>query len=76
MGKVFQTFYWTPPAGLDNPNSKTPIAKPTAATEYVFNGIDQFGCIVKDTVRVIVLDPSLNLFRKMIQSNVAMIPLY
>ena len=60
----FQTFYWTPPAGLDNPNSKTPLAKPTVATEYVFNGIDQFGCIVKDTVRVIVLDPSLNLFRK------------
>jgi gliding motility-associated-like protein len=60
----FITFYWTPPAGLDNPNSKTPIAKPAATTDYVFNGIDPLGCIVKDTVRVIVLDPSLNLFKK------------
>lgn len=60
----FQTFFWTPTTGLDNPNSKTPIAKPTVTTDYVFNGIDQFNCVVKDTVRVIVLDPNLNLFRK------------
>lgn len=61
---TFQTFFWTPSVGLDNPNSRTPIAKPAATTDYVFNGIDQFNCQVKDTVRVIVLDPSLNLFRK------------
>lgn len=60
----FTTFYWTPTTGLDNPNSKTPIAKPTATTDYIFNGIDINNCIVKDTVRVIVLDPSLNLFKR------------
>jgi gliding motility-associated-like protein len=60
----FQTIFWTPAAGLDNPISKTPIAKPLVTTDYVFNGIDQFNCVVKDTVRVIVLDPNLKLFKK------------
>jgi gliding motility-associated-like protein len=58
---AFATTYWTPTAGLNNPNIKNPSSKPTATLDYVFNGIDVFGCIVKDTVRVVVLDPNVDL---------------
>lgn len=58
---VFTSFYWTPATGLDNANSKTPKCKAKATTDYIFNGIDAFGCIVKDTVQVVVLDPNVDL---------------
>jgi gliding motility-associated-like protein len=61
---TFSTIFWTPTFGLSNANIKNPVCKLNASTEYVFNGIDQFNCVVKDTVKVIVLDPSLNLFKK------------
>lgn len=60
----FATIFWTPAVGLSNANIKNPVCRLNASTDYVFNGIDQFNCIVKDTVRVIVLDPRLNLFKK------------
>jgi gliding motility-associated-like protein len=58
---IFSTFFWTPATGLNNPNLKNPSSKPKATLDYVFNGIDVFGCVVKDTVRVIVLDPNMDL---------------
>lgn len=60
----FTTVYWTPSAGLSNANVKNPIAKPSQNTDYVFNGIDANGCIVKDTISIIVLNPRISLFRK------------
>ena len=60
----FSTVFWTPAAGLSNANIKNPVCKLNALTEYIFNGIDQFSCVVKDTVKVYVLDPNLNLFKK------------
>jgi gliding motility-associated-like protein len=32
------TYEWTPPAGLDNPNSATPVASPSATTTYTVTG--------------------------------------
>lgn len=60
----FQTVFWTPTTGLNNPTIKKPVCKLNATTEYIFNGIDPFGCVVKDTVMVYVLDPNLSLFKK------------
>lgn len=56
----FNAVYWRPTTGLDNPNILTPIASPTINTDYVLYGIDTNNCLVKDTVRIIALNPNLN----------------
>lgn len=60
---VFSTVYWTPATGLDNANSRTPLARPLINQDYVFNGIDNNNCLIQDTVRVIVLNPALDLIK-------------
>jgi gliding motility-associated-like protein len=60
---VFSSIFWTPTTGLDNPSSRTPIATPANNTDYVFNGIDNNNCLIRDTVRVIVLNPNLDILR-------------
>ncbi|MBP7478484.1 MAG: gliding motility-associated C-terminal domain-containing protein, partial [Chitinophagales bacterium] len=55
------TYTWTPTAGLSNANVFNPLSKPSQNTDYIVEGIDANNCKVKDTVRVIVLDPSLDL---------------
>lgn len=58
---AFTSIFWTPSLGLDNPNIKTPIASPASNTDYVFNGLDVNGCWIRDTVRVIVLNPNFDI---------------
>lgn len=57
----FSNVNWTPTTGLVNFNTTTPIATPTVTTDYIFQGTDANQCIVKDTVRVVVLDPNIDL---------------
>ena len=57
----FTSQRWSPTLGLNNPSILNPIAKPTSNTDYILYGTDSNECIMKDTMRVIVLDPSVNL---------------
>jgi len=45
-------YNWTPAIGLDNPNSRTPIAKPQVSTTYTVSYRNNCGLIVTDTVKV------------------------
>ncbi|MCT4582084.1 MAG: gliding motility-associated C-terminal domain-containing protein [Flavobacteriales bacterium] len=47
-------YEWAPTTGLDNPLSQTPVANPTATTDYIVTISDANGCEDKDTIRVIV----------------------
>ena len=46
------TYVWSPPTGLDDPNIANPMALPTLPTEYVVTGIDANSCSNTDTVFV------------------------
>jgi gliding motility-associated-like protein len=55
------SYSWTPAQGLNSTIVPNPMAKPKVNTDYVVEGIDINLCKATDTVRVIVLDPSLEL---------------
>lgn len=57
---AFTSVYWTPNTTLTNANTATPIARPLENTDYIFHGIDVNNCLMKDTVRVYVLDPNFD----------------
>lgn len=57
---LFNSVLWSPSSTLTNANTYTPTARPTENTDYEFQGIDSNGCLMRDTVRVIVLDPNFN----------------
>jgi gliding motility-associated-like protein len=44
---------WTPAAGLDDPNSSTPIATPQVSTTYVAS-VSIAGCLVSDSITILV----------------------
>ena len=48
------TYMWSPPDGLDNPASPTPIASPTETTTYVVFIDNQGQCELYDTVTVVL----------------------
>jgi hypothetical protein len=47
-------YSWIPSAGLNNPASSNPIAKPDTTTKYQLTVTDAFGCVATDTVVVII----------------------
>lgn len=49
------SYTWTPSTGLDNANSATVIATPSATTTYTVNGSDANGCTGSDTETVTLL---------------------
>lgn len=49
-------YSWSPATGLSDPNIATPIASPTATTDYEVMVADAGGCGGKSTVRVVVND--------------------
>ena len=50
-----QVYSWSPATGLNNPNTASPIARPTATTLYVVTGSDAKGCfITTDSVLISV----------------------
>lgn len=50
------TYHWSPGSSLNNPNIPNPLATPGSSTIYVVTVSDVNGCILTDTVRIIVLD--------------------
>lgn len=46
------SYQWLPVAGLDDPNSAAPIARPSVTTEYVVRALDDIGCADADSVLV------------------------
>lgn len=54
-------YLWSPASSLTNPSISNPWAKPSVNTDYNVRVTDLNGCIQYDTVRVTVLDPSLEI---------------
>lgn len=50
------TYHWEPDNSLNNPNIPNPLANPWGSTTYVVYVSDVNGCILTDTVRIIVLE--------------------
>lgn len=46
------TSTWKPTTGLDNPNTPTPMASPTATTTYTLKVKDSKGCIATEKITV------------------------
>lgn len=51
------SYSWSPARGLNKINVPNPIATPTETTQYVVTVTDGGGCIVRDTIRIVVPDP-------------------
>lgn len=47
-------YYWTPLAGLSNPNNVSPTASPLVTTTYRVVGVGMNGCRGEDTIKVTV----------------------
>ncbi|HOT16726.1 MAG TPA: hypothetical protein PLB07_03640, partial [Bacteroidales bacterium] len=58
-GEPGYTYLWSPVAGLSDPNSKTPTAKPSATTTYTVTVTDANGCQTTASV-VVNVAPVLN----------------
>lgn len=50
------TYTWTPAGGLSCSNCPTPTATPSANTNYIVTAADGYGCILKDTLNIGVLN--------------------
>ncbi len=50
-------YNWSPAAGLNYPNVKSPVAKPAASTIYTVVITDRNGCTATDTVAITVRPP-------------------
>lgn len=48
------SYRWTPPTGLDNPASPTPVATPFATTRYTVRVTSAAGCAAEAAIRVTV----------------------
>jgi PKD repeat protein len=51
------TYRWSPTAGLSDPFSSDPVAKPAATTTYTVTVTDANGCITTSDVLITVADP-------------------
>ncbi len=58
-GEPGYTYLWAPAAGLSDPNSKTPTAKPSATTTYTVTVTDANGCQTTASIEIVVA-PVLN----------------
>ena len=56
------SYEWSPATGLSDPNIPDPIATPYASTVYVVTATGWNGCIISDTVTVLIEEPC-NRFR-------------
>lgn len=55
------SYRWTPTATLNNPNISNPWASPDTNTYYYVLVTDANGCVQRDSARVVVLDPQLDI---------------
>lgn len=51
---VGANYDWNPPLSLNDPTTATPIASPTATTNYIVTGTDVNGCMDTASVQIIV----------------------
>lgn len=51
-------YSWFPPLGLTDDNASNPYAKPEVNTRYIVQGRTEAGCIVTDSVDVLVIEDS------------------
>ncbi|HEX2900078.1 MAG TPA: PKD domain-containing protein, partial [Bacteroidia bacterium] len=49
------TYTWSPPTGLSNPNSGSPLTFPNADITYIVTGSDIYGCRDQDTLSIDVM---------------------
>jgi gliding motility-associated-like protein len=49
------TYSWTPSTGLSNSAIPNPVATVSNSIAYIVNGVNNFGCIAKDTVNLTAL---------------------
>lgn len=60
-GTAPYNYSWSPPNGLSSTNQARVNASPTVTTSYIVRVTDSRGCIVSDTIRIVVNDrPSIN----------------
>ena len=52
------TYSWTPGATLSDTTIANPVATPVLTTRYIVTGINQYGCVNKDTTLLLVYEPS------------------
>ncbi|MGB0885448.1 MAG: PKD domain-containing protein [Chitinophagales bacterium] len=57
------SYSWSPAAGLSATNIPNPDASPSITTDYIVTVSDAQACQANDTVKVVVLDPSLELIQ-------------
>jgi gliding motility-associated-like protein len=51
-------FSWAPTDGVSDPNISNPIITPAETTTYGLTFSDQFLCVITDSLRITVIDPS------------------
>lgn len=51
-------YSWFPPLGLDDANSANPFAKPEVNTRYIVQGRTEAGCLITDSIDVLVMPDS------------------
>lgn len=48
------TYSWSPTDGLTSPNAFSTETSPEQTTEYVLTAVDSYGCVIRDTMTVVV----------------------
>jgi gliding motility-associated-like protein len=51
------SYSWSPITALQNPNTANPIATPITDTKYYVTVTNQYGCVQKDSVQIVVKQP-------------------
>jgi len=72
-GEAAYTYKWTPTAGLDDSNSKTPTAKPSVTTTYTVTVTDANGCTATSNI-LITVQPALTLSLAVDDSSIGTCP--
>ena len=67
---------WTPAASLSDAHISNPIATPASTTKYHVTGVDEFGCVAKDSVVISVLPrPEMTVSNDTLICKGALVPL-
>jgi gliding motility-associated-like protein len=53
------SYEWSPATYLDFPDIKSPTAVPTENVTYTLKVVDDFGCVISDSVRLLIQDEEL-----------------
>jgi gliding motility-associated-like protein len=54
-------YSWYPPSGLSNTNIADPIMNPEVRTRYFVTATTEYGCIIKDSIDVLVLPTEMDM---------------